>query len=206
VRYKATIRSTALTLTPTNFVKLTFPAKSGNDDCLRPLVIRLAVFGTPILPLHHASLSRKAILDAGVVNGVTKSLVEYLSKTPPVTHESEVAMDVLLAIIGSTKNAATLIVQHPCFPDVINNGLLRSTSVATSPVVSLIFKILEIAPKLKHQLLNLFNRTLNDVIYRSVSAQRVSDFFEVFQKIQSSSLTESVVRYMSHLFGHYWHI
>ncbi len=193
MRYKATIRSTALTLTPTNFVQLTFPAKSGADDCLRPMVIRLAVFGTPIGPLHHASLTRRSILDLSVVSNVTKALVELLNKTLPSSTENEIALEVLMSIIGSTKNAATLIVQHSSFPDIINNGLLRTTSCSVSSTVALVFKILEIAPKTKHALLAVFVRLLNDVVFRSVSPQRVADFFEVFTKIQSSSVNDSVV-------------
>ena len=193
VRYKATIRSTALTLTATNSVQLSFPAISGGELCIRPIAIRLAVFGTRVDPLQHVMISRKAILDPNRVATVTKALTELLMLPNITPAHRDMAVDVLQSIIGGTKNAAAQLGSGTILESLISHGILRCAGAQPSSTVGLLHKVLEIAPKMKANISAACMALLPNLLELALSPLRVMEFFELTRKVSSSNSADVAV-------------
>ena len=190
VRYKATIRSTALTLTPTNYVQLSLPFKADSDICVRPLTIRLAVFGTPIGSMPHASISRKAVLESPRISAITKSLIELLATGNLTCTHRELAVDVLQSIIGSTKNASTSVAQHPSLTTIISQGATNTAICSSSTTGPLMLNVYEVAPKTKPILAAATIGAFPSLLTSGTSPTKISEYFDILKKFSSSSTAD----------------
>ena len=142
IRYKATIRSTPLSVTPTYLLNLRFPARiagATSQLCLHPTAIRIGYSGVPYDPTESVAIPRHLLLDPHQLPATIKALLQLMEKQATSCAEQQAASAILLALLGQAKGVGQIIFSRAS-PLLLMTGILGSVRPDASALPQLVSK------------------------------------------------------------------